>query len=187
MISQKRSAVRRASLIKRSVLVATALIGGFGGILSVTTVARADSAPDPLQVEMAQRTSELMRKTVFAALLQEFAETTPENVEEGKKSISLIFNDRNEDMRLVGTQQPLRANDIPQDPFESTALSLAMQGQPWMEVQKVEGKWYFRRSIPVSNFDPSCSMCHTNFGAPNPAQWVGALMLRVPVTDRNKD
>jgi hypothetical protein len=32
-----------------------------------------------------------MLATLFAALLQEFAETTPTNVEEGKKSISLIF------------------------------------------------------------------------------------------------
>ena len=101
-----------------------------------------------------------MLATLFAALLQEFAETTPANVEEGKKSISLIFNDRNEDMRLVGVLQPLRANDVPQDSFETTALVRAMQGQNYTNVQKVQGKWYYRRSVPLSNFHTACAMCH---------------------------
>ena len=143
--------------------------------------ARADSPPDAQQVAFAQRTSDLMLATLFAALLQEFAETTPANVEEGKKSISLIFDDRNDSMRLVGVQQPLRANDAPQDSFEVTALGLAMQGQNYADTQKDQGKWYYRRSVALSNFDPACSLCHTNFGHVNPAQWVGALMLRVPV------
>jgi hypothetical protein len=128
-----------------------------------------------------------MLATLFAALVQEFDETTPDNVEEGKKSISLIFNDRNEDMRLVGTLQPLRANDVPQDSFETTALARAMQGEATTDVQKVQGKWYFRRSVALSNFHPACAQCHTNFGPVSSTQWVGALMLRVPVTDRNKD
>ena len=119
--------------------------------------------------------------TLFAALLQEFAETTPANVEEGKHSISLIFNDRNDDMRLVGELQPLRENDVPQDSFEQTALARAMQGADTTALQKVEGKWFYRRSVAISNFHPACSMCHANFGSVNPSQWVGALMLRVPV------
>ena len=69
---------------------------------SFTTMIRADTPPDAQQVQFAQRTSDLMLATLFAALLQEFAETTPANVEEGKQSISLIFHDRNEAMRLVG-------------------------------------------------------------------------------------
>jgi hypothetical protein len=116
--------------------------------------------------------------------LQEFAETTPANVEEGKKSISLVFDDRNDSMHLVGTQQPLRANDVPQDSFEVTALALAMQGQNFADTQKDQGTWYYRRSVPLSNFHPACSLCHTNFGPVNSTQWVGALMLRVPVADK---
>jgi hypothetical protein len=152
-------------------------------IVLSTSAVRADVPPTTAQVEFAQRTGDLMLRTLFAALLQEFAETTPANVEEGKKSISLIFNDRNDDMRLVGTFDPLRANDVPQDAFESTALGLALQGQNYEAVEKVEGKWFFRRSVAISNFHAACSMCHENFGPVNQAQWTGALMLRVPTAD----
>ena len=146
----------------------------------ITTV-RADSAPTQSQIEFAQRSSDLMLATIVAALLQEFAETTPANVEEGKHSISLIFHDRNENMRLVGEQEPIRDNDVPQDPFEVIALERAMQGQAHTAVEKVEGKWAYRRSVPLSNFHTACSMCHANFGPVDPTRWVGALMLRVPV------
>jgi hypothetical protein len=44
---------------------------------------RADSRPSQSQIEFAARSSNLMLATLFAALLQEFAETTPANVEEG--------------------------------------------------------------------------------------------------------
>ena len=116
-------------------------------------------------------------------LLQEFAETTPANVEEGKHSISLIFHDRNESMRLVGEQEPIRENDVPQDRFEATALERAMEGQAYAAVQKVQGKWAYRRSVPLSNFHAACSMCHANFGPVDATRWVGALMLQVPVVD----
>ena len=124
-----------------------------------------------------------MLQTLFAALLQEFAETTPDNVAEWKHSISLIFDDRNDSMRLVGEREPLRENDVPQDPFEVTALERAMQGQGYIAVEKANGKWAYRRSVPLSNFPTACSMCHANFGPVNATQWVGALMLRVPVVD----
>ena len=145
------------------------------------TTVRADSAPTQAQLAFAQRASDIMLQTLFAALLQEFAETTPANVEEGKHSISLVFHDRNESMRLVGEQEPIRDNDVPQDRFEASALERAMQGLPTVAVEKAEGKWAYRRSVPLSNFHPACSMCHANFGPVNAAQWVGALMLRVPV------
>ena len=118
--------------------------------------------------------------------MQEFAETNPGNVEEGKKSISLIFDDRNDSMRLVGTLQPLRANDVPSDSFERTALDRALRGENYTDVQKDQGKWYYRRSVALSNFHPACAMCHANFGPVNTTQWVGALMLRVPVSDSKK-
>jgi len=77
------------------------ILGCFVTVVYFTALARAEAPPTPEQVHFAQRTSDLMLATLFAALLQEFAETTPANVEEGKQSISLIFNDRNEDMRPV--------------------------------------------------------------------------------------
>lgn len=173
--------------MKLSFVFAAIVLGCFATPLFCPTIARADSPPDPHQVQSAQKTSDLMLATLFAALLQEFSETTPANVEEGKKSISLIFNDHNEDMRLVGVLQPLRANDVPQDSFESTALARAIQGENYTDVQKLQGKWYYRRSVALSNFHPACALCHANFGPVNDKHWVGALMLRVPVTDRNKD
>jgi len=150
---------------------------------SVTTV-RADAPPSAAQVAFAQRSSDLMVATIVAALLQEFAETTPANVEEGKHSISLIFDDRNDSMRLIGDQQPIRDNDYPQDAFEATALDLALQGQAHTSVEKVQGKWAYRRSVPLSNFHAACSMCHVNFGPLDATRMVGALVLTVPVEDQ---
>ena len=140
-------------------------------------------APSPGAVAFATTTSDLLLATLFAALTQEFDETTPDNVQEGSLSISLIFNDRNDDMRLVGAFSPLSANNTPSDSFEQAALSLALTGQPYTDVQRVKGKWYYRRSVPLSNFRSECALCHTNF-APGPtSDWVGALMLRVPIPD----
>ncbi len=169
----------------RYVFVFAAVLGCLTMVLSFSIVARGDNPPTPEQVQFAQRTSDLMLATLFAALLQEFAETTPANVEEGKASISLIFNDRNDDMRLVGILQPLRSNDVPQDTFETTALTRAMQGLNYTSVEKFQGKWFYRQSVALSNFHPACSMCHTNFGPVNANQWVGALMLRVPTAEAN--
>ena len=144
----------------------------------------ADDRPALSAVQSAQQTSDLMLNTLFAALGQEFAETTAANVDQGKKSISLIFNDKNNDMRLVGVLNPLRPNDFPQDAFEAAALANAMQGQNFNDVQRVDGKWYYRRSVALSNFHPACSLCHVNFGPVNNSKWVGALMLRVPIGNR---
>jgi hypothetical protein len=164
-------------------VVAAVILGCFVTVLSFTVTARADGPPNQQHVQFAQETSDLMLATLFAALLQEFAETTPENVEHGKTSISLIFNDRNDDMRLVGELQPLSDNDLPQDSFEATALDRAMQGENVADVQKGKGKWFYRRSVALCNFHPACGMCHTNFGPVDATQWVGALMLRVPLAD----
>jgi hypothetical protein len=164
--------------------LAVAFILAAALFVSFTRTGYADSPPTPQQVTFAQETSDLMLATLFAGLSQEFAETTPANVEQGKKSISLIFNDANDDMRLVGTFQPIRSNDVPQDAFETAALAQALTGQPATATEKVHGKWVYRRSVPLSNFHVSCSMCHVNFGRVNATQWVGALMLRVPVSDK---
>jgi len=140
-----------------------------------------NNPPSDEQVAFAQRTSDLMLATLFAALTQEFDETTVHNVAEGKRSISLVFNDRNRDMRLVGTLAPIQANNRPSDAFERKAHLLALTGQTYTAVERVDDQWYYRRSIPLSNFRAECALCHANFQPGPTPQWVGALMLRVPV------
>ena len=170
--------------------LATASVG-----LAITAGVWADTAPTDAQIAFAQQVSDLLRNELVAALFQEFNETTPANVEQGKQAISLIFNNRNKDIRLIGTFQPQGgANNLPSDSFENAALAAALTGQPQTAVEKVEGQWLFRRSIPLSNtFHPNCVLCHANFtpqffvSTGNTGQWVGALMLRVPIdTDKHK-
>ena len=164
-------------------------------LLSVVGVAgfgRTDNSPSNEGVAFAQRTSDLLLNELLAALFKEFDETTPDNVAEGKQAISLIFNNSNRDIRLIGSSNQLLGgdNDLPSDPFEQTALGLALQGQAHTSVERVGDQWYYRRSIALSNtFHQSCSLCHTNFTPQffrrthNPGQWVGALTLRVPIQE----
>jgi hypothetical protein len=165
-------------------LLVTGLLTGFGRI----TMAHDDgNPPSREQIASAKRTSDLLLATLLAALTQEFDETeNPEdpmvdNVGEGKRSISLVFNNRNKDMRLVGTFDPLQATNRPSDAFERTAHGLALAGQAHTAVQRVDDQWYYRRSIPLSNFRAACALCHTNFQPGPTPDWVGALMLRVPI------
>jgi hypothetical protein len=142
---------------------------------------RSDCTPTAAEIEFARETSDLMASTVVAALIQEINETTPANATKGNLSIGLIFNDLNRDMRLVGTLQPLSYNDYPVDDFERAALAAAMTGAPFTSVERIDGDWYYRRSAPLTNFQPQCAMCHANLiGLPSTAP-VGALMLRVPI------
>src|SRR5438045_7765524 len=80
----------------------------------------ADDSPTNEEITFAQQASDLMHNELVAALFQEFNETTPDNVEEGKQAISLIFNDSNRDMRLIGIFPKLQGglNDLPSDSFE---------------------------------------------------------------------
>jgi len=160
------------------------LIGLLTGLAITASAHDADNRPSDEQVASAQKTSDLMLATLFAALTQEFEETTVDNVAEGKRSISLIFNNRNDDMRLVGTRGSLQENDRPQDGFERKAHLLALNGQPYTSVERVDDRWYYRRSIPLSNFRAECAFCHSNFPAGPTQDWVGALMLRVPIDQR---
>ena len=155
------------------------LVAGLG--LTASAHGRDDDPPSSEQIAFAQRTSDLMLATLFAALTREFDETTLDNVEEGKHSISLIFNNRNDDMRLVGTFGPLQSHNRPSGSFERKAHNLALQGQAYTDVQQVDGQWYYRRSIPLSNFRVECSYCLTNFPTGPTPVMVGALMLRVPI------
>jgi len=160
-------------------------------VASLVAFGRPDNPP-PTDAEklFAEQTADLLQKEVFAALLQEFGETTPENVEQGKQAVSLIFHDANRDIRLIGSFNPLLGgnNNIPSDPFEQESLALALQGKPNTTVERHGNRWYYRRSIALSNaMHTSCALCHTNFTPQffeqtnNPEQWVGALTLRVPV------
>ena len=139
------------------------------------------NAPSTAQTEHAQQTSDLLVNTVIAALLQEINETTPQNAAQGNVSIGLVFNDRNRDIRLVGTLAPMSNNDLPADRFERDALAKAMTGQPFTAVERMNGDWFFRRSVPLSNFQAQCAMCHANFRTLSSTDWVGALMVRVPI------
>jgi hypothetical protein len=174
--------IKRAAAL--AVLIAVAALVAFGRVNN--------DPPTDQQKEFAEQTATLLQKEVFAALLQEFGETTPENVEQGKQAVSLIFHDANRDIRLIGTFGPLLGgnNNIPSDPFEQESLALALQGKDNATVERHGNRWYVRRSIALSNaMHTSCAMCHSNFTPQffeqthNPDQWVGALTLRVPVKE----
>jgi hypothetical protein len=176
-------------LMKVKRVVALVLLLAVVGVISF---GHADNPPSHEEKEVAAQTGELLHNEVFAALLQEFSETTPENVEQGKQAISLIFNDSNRDIRLIGVFPQLLGgdNDIPSDSFERKSLALALQGKENTSVERVDGRWYYRRSVALSNaMHTSCALCHTNFTPQfferthNQGQWVGALTLRVPIKE----
>jgi hypothetical protein len=176
----------RITRIKRAVVLVF-LIAAAGLVASGRVN---NDPPTDAQKEFAVKTADLLQAEVFAALLQEFGETTPENVEHGKQAVSLVFNDANRDIRLIGSYDPLLGgdNNVPSDEFEKQSLALALQGQPNTNVERHGNRWYYRRSIALSNsFHTSCALCHTNFtpqffqSTNNPGQWVGALTLRVPI------
>jgi hypothetical protein len=169
-------------------VVVTLCIAALG--LAVIASADDDERPSNRQIAFAQQVSDLMVNELVAALFKEFDETTPQNVEHGKQAISLIFNDVNRDMRLIGTFGPLLggSNDRPSDRFERTALQSALAGDAITAVQKVNDTWVYRRSVPLSNtLHPNCVLCHTTFTPEffartnNPDQMVGALVLSVPI------
>lgn len=168
---------------KRLVMVLAGL-GSAGLAFTISAVAQAhddDRPPTQAEIDFAAGASDLMSNTVIAALVQEIGETTPQNAAQGSLSIGLVFNDRNRDMRLVGTLQPLSRNDIPQDRFERDALTAAMTGQAKTAVEQIDDHWYYRRSIPLSNFVPQCAMCHPNFAGLSSSAWVGMVALRLPI------
>jgi hypothetical protein len=158
--------------------------------LVVTVRAAPNAPPSAEQIAFAQGVSDLLVNELVAALFQEFNETTPDNVEHGKQAISLIFNDLNREIRLVGTFAPLLGgnNNRPSGNFERTAIQEALTGQPHTAVQEENNTWFYRRTVPLSNtFHPNCVLCHTNFtpdffsSTNNPGQWVGMLVLSVPI------
>jgi hypothetical protein len=181
----------RKQLQKHPVLFGVVITGCLAASgLAVVAHATDDDTPSARQIAFAKDVSDLLVNEVVAALFKEFDETTPQNVEHGKQAISLIFNDVNRDIRLVGAFGPLLGgnNNRASDRFETTALRRALDGDAYTAVQKVNDTWYYRRSVPLSNtLHPNCVLCHTNFTADffnstnNPDQMVGALVLGVPI------
>ena len=173
--------MRTKRVIGLAVMLALVGVVGFG---------RNDDSPSNEEVAFAKDTADLLQRELVAALFQEFNETTPDNAEKGKHAISLIFNNANRDMRLIGVFGPLLGgtNDLPSDSFERRSLALALQGNQNTSVERVGDRWFYRRSIALSNtLHTSCVICHTNFTndfftqTHNPDQWVGALTMRVPI------
>ncbi|MDX1409151.1 MAG: DUF3365 domain-containing protein [Saprospiraceae bacterium] len=148
-------------------------------------VVQADNPPTAEEKAFAVNVADTLQERIFALLLNEFANTSAENFAAGEVAISLVFNDDNRNFRLVGTLEPLRSNDVPQDDFEVDALAEAMLGKSTEGVYKVNDRYYFRRSVPLNNFDPSCAICHQNYASPADNAYVGALMLQVPVVSGN--
>lgn len=161
------------------------LIVGMGAVASAQV---ANQRPSQAKIDFAKGTAQLLQNEMIAALLTEFNETTTANAAQGKIAIGLIFNDANPAIRLIGTLSPLDPANAPRDSFERTAFSNAVKlnGTPFEAVEQSQdgnNNWFYRRSIPLSNFHPACVICHSNFGPQNPNQWVGALTLRVPIPD----
>jgi hypothetical protein len=172
----------RAKLANFGIAVAGLIVG-----LGAVAMARADNQrPTEANIEYAMGVAQLLQNEMIAALLQEFNETTAANASQGKVAIGLIFNDANRAIRLIGNLSPLDPGNVPRDRFERTALLDAVQlnGTPFESVeqsQDEDNNWFYRRSIPLSNFHPACVICNANFGPQDPNKWVGALTLRVPI------
>lgn len=164
-------------------IAVASLIVGVGAV----AIARADNQrPTEANIEYAKGVAQLLQNEMIAALLQEFNETTAANAAQGKVAIGLIFNDANPAIRLIGNMSPIDPGNVPHDSFEKTALfnAVNLNGTPFEAVEQSQdddNDWFYRRSIPLSNFHPACVICHTNFGPQNPNEWVGALTLRVPI------
>jgi hypothetical protein len=170
-------------IMKPGIAVAS-LVVGMGAVASAQVVA--NQRPAQAKIDFAKGVAQLLQNETIAALLQEFNETTVANAAQGKIAIGLVFNDANPAIRLIGNLSPLDPGNVPRDSFEKTALNNAVKlnGTPFEAVEQSQdgnNNWFYRRSIPLSNFHPACVICHTNFGPQNPNEWVGALTLRVPI------
>jgi len=159
------------------------LIVGVGAVAIART---GNQPPSQANINYAKGVANLLQNETLAALLKEFDETTAANAAQGKVAIGLIFNDANPAIRLIGNLSPLDPGNVPRDSFERTALfnAVNLNGTPFEAIeqsQDEDNNWFYRRSIPLSNFHPACVICHTNFGPQNPNEWVGALTLRVPI------
>ena len=181
--------------IKKIVIKAmTALVLVIG--LGLTTMATSQAfgyhnpRPSEASIASAKKTGIILESRLLAALGQEFSQTTAATAANGSTAISLIFNNKNHDMRLVGTVEPLSRNDYPRNQYEHYVIAQAVGAQkadPTDRVYIADDQWYYSRALPVSNsMSPSCVLCHTNYGRlPANRQVVGALVTRVPIKNVN--
>lgn len=149
--------------------------------VETATTESAVSHCDPGDEAFASDVADAMIDRIVALLFREFAVTTPDNAAVGTAAISNIFHNDNPTMRLVGDVDPLQNSNRPQDRFERDALAAAKLGNNFSRTEKVNGRFWVRKSIAVATtFSTSCVHCHANFeGLSNP--WVGALMVRAKV------
>ncbi len=164
-----------------SVIASLTACSGVEEVETATTESAVHHPPSPAAEAFASDVADAMVDRIVALLFREFAVTTPDNAAVGTAAISNIFHNDNPTMRLVGDVDPLQNSNRPQDKFERDALAAAKLGNNLARTEKVQGKWWVRKSIAVSTeFSPSCVHCHANFeGLSNP--WVGALMVRAKV------
>ena len=118
--------------------------------IGVIGFGRSDNPILQEDVAFAKKTHDLLHNELIAALFQEFNETTPDNVANGKQAISLIFNNSNRDMRLIGAFPPLMGgfNDLPSDQFEIRSMAKALQGEENQSVERVGDRWYTEFRCP---------------------------------------
>ncbi len=110
-------------------LVIGLVVWSAASVFAISGAAQGNNqSPSNAAITFATETADLLQATLFAALLQEFEETTPDNVEQGKQSIGLVFSDEHTNFRLIGTQSPLSDNDLPMDSFEDAALAQGADG-----------------------------------------------------------
>jgi hypothetical protein len=138
-----------------------------------------DSPPSPDDIAFARSTALMLADDLFAALAQQSAVTVPENVAQGNLALSLLFDSSS--YRLVGDIDPIDPDNEPRDSFERQSLELALTGADNEAVERVRGKYYFRRSAPLSNVLDGCGVCHGAYGPRDPGEWVGTMIVRVPI------
>ena len=144
----------------------------------------ANGFPKEDDVKFAKDVANTLQARVLAALIDQFANTEPGNVDVGNEALSLLFNDQQNNYRLVGTLKPIGGkNSLPKDRFERRALNAAIDGQSvGPKVIRVGyRKYVVRQTVALANNDKSCSMCHVNYGPVDPNQYVGMLAINVPV------
>lgn len=170
---------------KHTLALSLPILMALGGL----ALLRADHPRRPTaeQVEQAEQTSDLLVSSLVAGLVDVFVATVPENVDQGNHAIRLVFNNRNQNIRLVGEDEPLSQSSRPRGPFERNSLNLALAGQENSRVQRLRGRWVFRRSVPLANSVAQCAVCHTNFGPPSAVDYTGALMVVVPIATADQD
>ncbi len=167
-------------------IVACVAAVGLAGV----AYAHDDDPPSHGQIAFATDVSNLLFNEVVAALFKEFDETTPQNVEHGKQAISLIFNDANRDVRLVGAFGPLQG--VCQQPSgrqvrDDGAQACARRRRGHRRAEDQRYLVLSTLGAPQQHAAPELRALphefHGRLFQPHqqPEQWVGMLVLDVPI------